>query len=236
MSIAERTTRIKNAVRERPRLWLAVTLGFPVLYYLGMFAALLIRFQALPNYINTYDWIGNVAEIIRATPAWSDMWPIFTQEWLFEVGRMNYDYGTGISEWSLYIVPVRFFVVTALAAGMATILTLFLARRTQCTTARMNGGAAAGGLGAALVGMTNVTLAWVVCCSTPSWVVGLAILGVGVSTSLWLEQFGWWIEYAGFAMLLISIYWLSGNPAAVRDANAASDKNTYPQSIMGAPR
>jgi len=83
--------------------------------------------------------------------------------------------------------------------------------------------------GAALVAMTNVTLAWVVCCATPSWVVGLAILGLGVSSSLWLEQFGWWIEYAGFALLLASLYVLSS------DAKTAVE-NPYPKSAMGAPQ
>jgi hypothetical protein len=87
MTAAARIARIKDAVQARPRLWLAVTLGFPALYYLAMFAALLIRFQALPNYVETYDWPANVAEIVRSTPAWSDMWPIISQEWLFEVGR-----------------------------------------------------------------------------------------------------------------------------------------------------
>jgi hypothetical protein len=149
---------------------------------------------------------------------------------------LNYDYGVGISEWSLYIVPVKYAVITVLSAAMATVFNLLLARRTQCSASRLNSAGAAGGLGAAMVGMTNVTLAWVVCCATPNWVVGLAILGLGVSTSLWLEQFGWWIEYAGFALLLISIYGLSGEPKAPSSDATPSKSNTYPQSAMGAPR
>ena len=80
--------------------------------------------------------------------------------------------------------------------------------------------------------MTNVTLAWVVCCATPNWVVGLAILGLGVSSSLWLEQFGWWIEYAGFVLLLASLYLLSGDPKTAETAH----QTAIPQSAMGAPR
>jgi hypothetical protein len=68
---------------------------------------------------------------------------------------------------------------------------------------------AAGGLGAFLVGVASITLSWVVCCATPNWVVGLAILGVSVSTSLWMEQFGPWLEYLGIVLLLLPLYLLT---------------------------
>jgi len=232
MTAVGRARRIRAAVTARPRLWLAVTLGFPIVYYLMMFAALVIRFQAWPNYAVTYDWLGNVAEIIRATPSLSDIGAIIAQEWLFEVGRMNYDFGNGISEWSLNINPAKVLVVCLLAGLIATLTVLMTGRPAQCSTARLNGAGAAGGLGAALVAMTNVTLAWVVCCATPSWVVGLAILGLGVSSSLWLEQFGWWIEYAGFVLLLASLYLLSGDTKTV----ATTNERSYPKSAMGAPQ
>tara|TARA_R110001592_G_scaffold236410_1_gene494715 strand:+ start:405 stop:1103 length:699 start_codon:yes stop_codon:yes gene_type:complete len=232
MTAAGRAGCIKGAVFARPRLWLAVTLGFPAVYYLVMFAALVARFEAWPNYAVTYDWLGNVAEIIRATPSLSDTGAIITQEWLFEVGRMNYDFGNGISEWSLHINPAKVLVVCLLGGLIATLVTLLAARRAACSPARRTGAGAVGGLGAALVGMTNVTLAWVVCCATPNWVVGLAILGLGVSTSLWLEQFGWWIEYAGFVLLLASLYVLSGDAKTA----ATTTENPYPKSAMGAPQ
>tara|TARA_R110002072_G_scaffold38973_1_gene112456 strand:- start:279 stop:977 length:699 start_codon:yes stop_codon:yes gene_type:complete len=232
MTLGARAARIRDAAAARPRLWLGIALGFPLAYYALMFAALVIRFQAWPNYAVTYDWLGNVAEIIRATPAVTDMGPIIAQEWLFEIGRMNYDFGNGISEWSLNINPAKVLVVCVLGALIATLTALILTRGAHCSAARLNGAGAAGGLGAVLVAMTNVTLAWVVCCATPSWVVGLAILGLGVSTSLWLEQFGWWIEYAGFVSLAASLFWLSGNPAQQSD----SSQSSYPQSAMGAPR
>ncbi|MAY66538.1 MAG: hypothetical protein CMM77_05375 [Rhodospirillaceae bacterium] len=232
MTAAARATRITSAVAARPRLWWAVTLGFPAVYHLMMFAALVARFQAWPNYAVTYDWLGNVTEIIRATPSLSDMGAIIAQEWLFEVGRMNYDYGNGISEWSLHINPAKVLIICLLGGLVATLTTLVAARRAQCSSARLGGAGAAGGLGAALVGMTNVTLAWVVCCATPNWVVGLAILGLGVSSSLWLEQFGWWIEYAGFVLLLASLYLLSGDPKTAETAH----QTAIPQSAMGAPR
>ena len=213
MTLAARGHRLRSAVSDRRRLWIAITLGFPALYYLLMMVALLIRFEAWPNYTATHDWLGSVMEIFRATPSLSDVAPIIAEEWLFEIGRMNYDYGKGISEWSLNIIPAKLLVVLLLAAGIATVTTLVLQSRTQCSATHLRSAGAAtaaGGLGALLVSMTSVTLSWVVCCATPSWVVGLAILGLGVSTSLWLEQFGSWIEYIGFAFLLFSIFWLTG--------------------------
>ena len=37
-----------------------------------MMIALIVRFQALPNYVTGYDWIGNVAWIIQSTPSWKE--------------------------------------------------------------------------------------------------------------------------------------------------------------------
>ncbi|MBM7067191.1 hypothetical protein [Actibacterium sp. 188UL27-1] len=64
-------------------------------------------------------------EVIRPIPAvaWIPlsilMWPTeesssIWEEWLIEIGRMNYDYGTGISEWSLNVVPARLLVLAIL--------------------------------------------------------------------------------------------------------------------------
>ncbi len=237
---AARWDRIVGAVKARPGLWLAITLGFPVLYHVAMLLALLARFQEMPNYTVTYDWLGSMVEIVRSTPAFSDMPAIMAEEWLFEIGRMNYDFGNGISEWSMNVNPFKVMIITILASLIATIAVLALSRRKQCSGVRLNGAGAAGGVGAVLVGMTNVTLAWVVCCATPNWVVGLAILGLGTSTSLWLEQFGWWFEYAGFALLLAAVFWLSGDTEPKIKAPTSGDKKSFshstPQSAMGAHR
>ncbi len=211
MNLVARSDRLRHAVSEHSRLWMSITLGFPALYYLVLMSALLVRFQAWPNYFVTHDWTGSVIGIVQSTPSVSDMMPIIAEEWLFEIGHMNYDFGTGISEWSLNIIPAKVLLVFLLSASMATVFALVLKFSSTCSAGQLRSAAAAGGLGAVLVSMTSVTLSWVVCCATPSWVVGLAILGLGVSTSLWLEQFGSWIEYIGFAFLLVSIFWLTGD-------------------------
>ena len=162
--------------------------GFALVFQVVMMIALIVRFQALPNYVTFYDWFGNAAHIIRSTPSRSDVWPIIWEEWLIEIGFMNYDFGTGISEWSLNVVPSRLVVLTILGAMIA--LCLSLLRQENCSTRTTTTLRATTGLGATLVAMTAGTMSWVVCCATPSWVVGLAMLGLGVSTSLALETMG----------------------------------------------
>lgn len=195
--------RTKQAVRARLPLWLGISFGVLLAYYLFLMAALIVRFENLPNYVVTYDWFGNVAEIVRATPAVSDMGPIILDEWLLEIGYMNRSFGNGISEWSLFLLPHKLLIVLLLGALIATNVVLLLERR-ACRTATATPAGAATGIGALLVGLSSATMSWVVCCSTPTWVVGLAMLGLGVSTSLWLEPLGGWLTGLGFATLAVT--------------------------------
>ena len=190
---------------------LTVALLFQVL----MLVALIVRFQALPNYVTTYDWFGNVAWIIQSTPSWRDIPPIVWEEWLIEIGHMNYDFGSGISEWSLNVVPSRLLVLFILGAMVS--LCLALVRRDTCDGKAAGTLRATTGLGAFLVAMTNATMSWVVCCATPTWVVGLAMLGLGVSTSLALQSLGPVLTIAGFgtlSALILVLAWRKSRPAA----------------------
>ena len=174
---------------------------FALVFQVFMMVALMVRFGALPNYVVFYDWIGNALHIIRSTPSWSDIGPIIWEEWLIEIGFMNYDYGMGISEWSLNVVPSRLLVLFVLGAAIS--LCLQLLRRDTCDVTTSTTLRATTGLGAVLVAMTNATMSWVVCCATPSWVVGLAMLGLGVSTSLALETMGPILTGGGFSICLL---------------------------------
>ncbi len=180
---------------------------FVVLSQVAMMFALIIRFQAMPNYVTFYDWLGNAWWIIKSTPSWGDIWPIIAEEWLIEIGQMNYEYGTGISVWSLNVVPSRLVVMFVLGATIGLSATLL--RRETCTPSASRSLTAATGLGAVLVAMTNATMSWVVCCATPSWVVGLAMLGLGVSTSLALETMGPTLMFSGFGLLIAQIFFLA---------------------------
>lgn len=193
---------VRAAIRRHFRLWLTVVLVTPVVYVIGMLAALVVRFGDFPNYWTFYNWPENVIEIVRATPAVSDMVPIILDEWLLEVGFMNYDFGHGIAEWSMSVQPAKLVVVLFLGALLGTVLVLAKRDVAVCSRAASTGARTTAGLGAGMVAVTSLTMTWVVCCATPSWVVGLAMLGVGVSTALWLEWAGPWLSFAGFALLI----------------------------------
>lgn len=198
---------IGGTIRTDWRRILGFGLGFALVFQVLMMIALMVRFQALPNYITFYDWVGNAAHIIRSTPSWSDVWPIIWEEWLIEIGFMNYDFGTGISEWSLNVVPSRLVVLAFLGSMIA--LCLSLLRQNTCSSGTSTTLRATTGLGATLVAMTAGTMSWVVCCATPSWVVGLAMLGLGVSTSLALETMGPLLQGTGFGVLFAMIFFLA---------------------------
>lgn len=172
---------------------------FALVFQVFMLLALMVRFQAWPNYINAYDWLANVKHIFASTPSWSDSIAIAKEEWLLEIGQIDYAYGTGLSIWSLNVIPSR--IVVLVIMGVMCGLCLRLLNAGSCNSQTRASGMAMLGSGSLLVAMTNMTMSWVVCCATPTWVVGLAMLGLGVSTSLALETLGPALSYSGFGLL-----------------------------------
>ena len=197
---------IRQCLSNNLALWLSLTVAFAVFYYLLLMAALIIRFESLPNYLNAYDWSFNIRRIWLSTPSILDSVTIMKDEWLFEVGFMNYDYGKGISEWSLFIAPFKVFGVLLLTAAVTANLLLLRGRNRVCSVDAVRSASMAAGLGTTLVSLASITMSWVVCCSTPTWVVGLAMMGLGVSTSLWLEPIGIWVNILGYFFLIVAIY------------------------------
>ena len=206
-------TTLWQDIRESWRQMVLFGLIFALLFQVFMMVALIVRFQNLPNYITFYDWIGSAIHIVKSTPSWRDIVPIIWEEWLIEIGFMNYDYGIGISEWSLNVVPSRLLVLFILGACISLCLTLL--RRDTCSVGASSTMRATTGLGALMVVVTNATMSWVVCCATPSWVVGLAMLGLGVSTSLALETMGPVLTYGGFGLLALTIMVLAWRKSRV---------------------
>lgn len=207
-------TTLWTDIRQNWRMMVLYGVLFALLFQVFMLVALIVRFQALPNYIIWYDWISNVVWVVKSTPSWADIPPIIWEEWVLEVGKMNYDYGTGISEWSLNVIPSRLVILFVLGAMVA--LCLALTKRDSCVAGASGTLRATTGLGAVLVAMTNATMSWVVCCATPTWVVGLAMLGLGVSTSLALETMGPILTMAGFGLLvalILFLAWRKSRPA-----------------------
>lgn len=212
-----RLANIYTVIASSLGLWCSITLILPLVYYIALMASLVIRFGNLPNYITFYDWGRNVMRILDSTPSIRDSISIIKDEWLLEIGYMNYDFGTGISEWSLFIVPVKVFIVIALGALVATNFLLlrslqacFKSNSLPMNFSYKRASGTATGLGAALVATASVSLSWVVCCSTPTWVVGLSMLGLGASTALWLEPLGSWMNALGFIILVSACLTLAG--------------------------
>lgn len=215
---------IRDAIRARLGRWLAITLGTVALYYALLLAALVVRFEYWPNYVVAYDWPGNVAHIVRSTPSLSDVVMIVQNEWLLEVGYMNMSFGRGISEWSLTLVPPKMAVILLMGALIATVWALDAEYRRACAARAGGPVLAASGLGTGLVALTGATMSWVVCCSTPTWIVGLAMLGMGVATANWLEPIGPYLALGGFVVLGFAVASLARSlaPARVPDRAQAT--------------
>jgi hypothetical protein len=205
------TTRsvLRDTVAKNRRAWLAMTLGLTVLYHLGMLVSASLSTGHWPNYIRFYDWPVNVLRIARATPSVMDIPGIIADEWLVETGAINYGYGHGIAEWSLAIMPTHVVVTLLMAALVATSILLLKRSRETCPLAERGAGATATGVGALFVGTANITMTWVACCATPSWVVGLSLLGVETSSAYVLLPYGNSLTGAGFAALAATTWWLA---------------------------
>jgi hypothetical protein len=206
-----RLRRIAEIVRRNLLMWSITTCSITALYYVGLLIAVIIKFGELPNYVNYYHWFDNVQRIIASTPSVKDQLAIIKDEWLIEIGYMNYDFGIGLAEWSLFIVPITLLEIALLSALMTTYWLLLRERRKSCAATASHSTNIAGGVGSSCVALTSITLSWVVCCSTPTWVVGLAMMGLGVSTALWLEPIGAWVNLFGFVLLIGAIVKLAGD-------------------------
>jgi hypothetical protein len=197
-----------GAIARQRRLFLSITFGFPVFLYLLLLGILVARFGEFPNYVTPYNWLSGVARIIASTGSVSDMVPIILNEWLLEIGYMNYAYGRGVSEWSLLIIPHKFAIMTLIGALVGLNFALVADQTPAGSPFQQSVRSIRCGLmtsiGALCASLTGITLFWVVCHSSPSWVVSLAILGVEVSTSLALEPVGPVVAAAGLAMLAMS--------------------------------
>lgn len=225
-------TNLVFIVRQSFMRWLGITLMITCAYYLVILLAPMVKFRQWPNYLETYNWPENVARILRSTPSWRDSILIIKDEWVLEVGYMNYDFGIGISQWSLFLAPTKIIGIVTLGGLAASFYLCTQALRAQRPCYVVPGIKAIAGVGSLCVALASVTLSWVVCCSTPTWVVGLAIMGLGVSTSLWLEPLGPWVHFAGFALLLAAVLKVSStlvlNPkTAHRRVMKSGEKDDY---------
>ena len=86
---------------------------------------------------------------------------------------------------------------------------MYKRQRAQCPIGERGAGAAVTGAGALCVATTNITMTWVACCATPTWVAGLSLIGIETSSAFALLPYGGDLSLAGFGMLLVTNYWLA---------------------------
>ncbi|WP_455211805.1 hypothetical protein [Kaarinaea lacus] len=197
---------VSQAIKQEWMLWLFLTLGFIVLYYGGLLLVTMIRFQEIPNYVEVYNIVQVYQQIFEGTPSIKDAIRILVDEAWIETGYKNPDY-YGVATWSYMLIPPKMLLVVIMSALVATFVALSMYSRKQACPVRNRGRLyAIAGVGSGLVGLSSATLTWVVCCATPSWVVGLAMLGMSSSLALWLEPFGKVINVLGLILVLTIIF------------------------------
>jgi hypothetical protein len=212
---------VRGLVRWRVTI-LLFAVGFPIAFYLSLLGLLVVEYGHFPNYIIRYDWAANVLRIIRSTPSVIDMFPIILNEWLLEIGYMNYDYGRGVAEWSLSIIPHKLAIMSLAGALIGLNITLLVERQVarslpqQCVLACRSGFLTS--FGALCTGLTSATVFSVACCAVPSWVGSLAILGVGTSVAFALEPFGAFASALGLMVLIVSALWIAHNTRSAQSS------------------
>jgi hypothetical protein len=195
--------RITAAIRRWRRLWLSIVLLMPPWFYIGQLLLLRYRFGHWPNYVTFYDWPANVLRIIRHTPSIWDTISLARDEWLFETGYLNMNYGRGIAEWSMTIIPEHLIYVCLLGILIATNLVLLLEQKYPTNPLCAPCAGAATGVGGSLLGLANVSLTWALCCGSPNWAVALTFMGFGSTAALWLVPYGPILAWTGFVLLLV---------------------------------
>lgn len=214
---------VDGMVRWR-RLVIAVALGYPIFFYTLLLAVLVVRYGELPNYLTPYNWPSNVWRIIESTGSVSDMVPIIGNEWLIEIGRMNFEYGNGIADWSMAIVPHKLLMLALTGALIGLNLGLLFDRQEsgnlahQCLRAGRSGLLASAGALSASV--TSATIFSIACCATPSWVGSFAVLGVETASAFALEPYGPTATILGIVALIASAFWIASDRTAPGTSNA----------------
>jgi hypothetical protein len=209
---------ISGPVRSRAVI-IAFALAFPVVFYLALLATLVSQYGHLPNYVTPYDWIANVLRIIHGTRSVSDMVPIILNEWLIEIGYMDYAYGHGVADWSLAIIPHKLVIMSLAGALVGLNFALLSERQAARTVAQQCVQACRSGfltsMGAFCAGLTSMTVFSVACCAVPTWAGSLTMLGVNTALAFAIEPFGPIASLLGLAALVVSALWI------VRDTRAA---------------
>jgi hypothetical protein len=195
---------LARSIRSRLGAWLLIAFGFLAGYYLLILVATMLRFGEIPNYVVFHDILGVYRLVLEGTPSLLDAIPIMLEEAWIETGYKNPQY-YGVATWSYMLIPPKMLLVLFTGMLLATFYVLRKEAGGSCSLAERRSTILGAGLGTSLVGLTSVTLTWVVCCATPSWVVALAMLGMNASLALFIEPIGKLLTLAGLVVFAIVI-------------------------------
>jgi hypothetical protein len=182
------------------------SVGFMVLYYVGLLLLTMLRFGEIPNYVVFHPVFEVYGLILSGTPSLSDAIPILIDEPWFETGYKNPAY-YGVATWSFMLIPPKMLLVflMGLLLGVFT-ATILYAKKQNCQIRADKRLVATAGVSSTFISLTSATLTWVVCCATPSWTVALAMLGMSGSLALWLEPLGNVLTVTALLLMLVVIY------------------------------
>lgn len=162
-------------------------------YYLAQLTGAMARFGQLPDYLRLHPWHRNVWDVLTGMPSLDRALPVVLREPWIEVGHSVPD--LPMAEWSVQILPANLLIVVVVARLLS--LHWHLAR-CHCHPV----GAILAATGSAGTALASTTLTWIACCSTPSWVVVPAMLGLWIPTALELTPYGTTISGFGLFLLL----------------------------------
>jgi hypothetical protein len=171
---------------------LLLTIG----YYLALLAGAVARFGKLPDTLRLDPWLENVWSVLSGFPTLRQAWPVALREPLLEIGRSVPE--LPLAEWSVQVLPAKT-VIVALAALLLASYWRLARRRYHPACAVL------AGLGSAGTALASASLTWVACCSSPSWAVILAMLGIWIPTAMSFEPYGAPIIGTGVVLLVIAL-------------------------------
>ncbi|MFD2233048.1 hypothetical protein [Phaeospirillum tilakii] len=144
-----------------------------------------------PTTIRIHSWADNVRIVLTHTPRFGLAVPVALREPLLEIRHVPVD--SPVPDWSLHLVPAHL----AAEAALALLTVGYFRRRRAPLPATLIGG------GIAAAALASSTLAWTVCCASPSWAVALALAGLDPAIALVLVPFGPVVAGAGLAAIAI---------------------------------
>ena len=192
---------VRQALSDKWQLLAGVTFGFVFVYYLLILLATMLRFGEIPNYLTVHDVLHNYYLILTGTPSFIDAIPIFFEEPWLETGYKNPLY-YGVATWSYMLIPLKMLPIMLIGFLLGVFAALSSYAKTLSCQLPAKRNFTLAGIGSGLVGLTSITLTWVVCCATPSWVVALAMLGMSASLALLIEPIGKLLTVSGMLLML----------------------------------